>query len=320
MTEQQGNKPYRILLYYKFVHIENHEEFAREHLEFCKSIGLKGRVLVAEEGINGTVSGTWEATQQYMDQMHADPRFADMWFKIDESEGHAFKKMFVRPRHQIIVMHDEDNVSPQEITGYEMTPEEWHEALQSEDVIVLDGRNDYEYDIGHFRGAIRPPVKSFREFPEWIRENLAEHKDKKILTYCTGGIRCEKLSGWMLKEGFKDVNQLKGGIVSYGKDEKVKGELWDGKCYVFDERISVPINQVEDVVVAKCHHCGTPEDRYVNCANPLCHLQHVQCEACEKEWKRSCSTACMEDPKNTYDAELLVLEKEAQRDEETIQG
>lgn len=320
MTEKQTHHPYRILLYYKFVHIDQYEEFAKEHLEFCKELGLKGRVLVAEEGINGTVSGTWEATQQYMDALHADPRFADMWFKIDESEGHAFKKMFVRPRQQIIVLEDEENVSPEEITGYHMSPEEWHEALQREDVIVLDGRNDYEYDIGHFRGAIRPDVKSFREFPEWIRKNLSEHKDKKILTYCTGGIRCEKLSGWMLKEGFKDVNQLNGGIVSYGKDEKVKGELWDGKCYVFDERISVPINQVEDVVVSKCYHCGKPEDRYVNCANPLCHKQHVQCEECEKEWKRSCSTECMEHEKNTYDAELIVLEQEAKREEETIQG
>ncbi|KAA2302120.1 hypothetical protein FY526_21480, partial [Clostridioides difficile] len=116
---------------------------------------------------------------------------------------------------------------------------EFHEHLQRDDVIVIDGRNDYEYEIGHFRGAIRPDVESFREFPEWIRENLGDMKDKTIITYCTGGIRCEKLTGFMINEGFQDVAQLDGGIVTYGKDPEVQGHLFDGKCYVFDERISV---------------------------------------------------------------------------------
>lgn len=309
MSEQ---KPYRILLYYKYVPIEDHEQFAAEHLKFCKELGLKGRILVAKEGINGTVSGTVEQTQAYMDHMHQDPRFSDLWFKIDESDHHAFKKMFVRPKDEIVTFRLEDDVNPNELTGNRLSPKEFMEALQQEDVIVIDGRNDYEYEIGHFRGAIRPDVKAFREFPDWIRDNLSQFKDKKVLTYCTGGIRCEKLSGFLLKEGFQDVNQLEGGIVTYGKDPEVKGQLFDGKCYVFDERISIPINQIEKVVVGKCHHCGQAEDRYVNCANPECNLQHICCEECEEKHRRSCCEECLEHPLNRYD-----IENELRRPKET---
>lgn len=313
--QNTADKPYRILLYYKFVHIENHEEFAKEHLKFCKELDLKGRILVAPEGLNGTVSGTIEQTNKYMEEMKKDPRFEDMVFKIDEADGHAFRKMFVRPRQEIVTFRV-DGVDVTKKTGKHYSPKEWYELLQRDDVIVIDGRNDYEYDIGHFRNAIRPDVKSFREFPEWIKENLGEHKDKKILTYCTGGIRCEKLTSWMIDEGFEDVGQLEGGIVTYGKDEETKGRFWDGKCYVFDERISVPINRTEeDVVVGKCHHCGKAEDRYINCANPWCNLQHVCCEECEKEHLHSCSKECAEHPDNRYIAKQKA-EAAAQADAE----
>lgn len=295
-------KPYRILLYYKYVHIDKHEEFAKTHLEDCKKIGLKGRVLIAEEGINGTVSGTNEQTDAYIQMMQKDPRFADMVFKIDESEQPAFKKIFVRPKSELVTFRLEENVDPNKLTGNYLSPKEFYEKLQHEDVIVLDGRNDYEYDIGHFRNAIRPEVEAFRDFPKWIRENLSQYKEKQVITYCTGGIRCEKLSGFLLKEGFADVSQLHGGIVTYGKDPEVQGRLFDGKCYVFDERVSVPINQTEeDVVVGKCHHCGKPEDRYVNCANDLCHLQHICCSSCEESYQLYCSKECEDKDANHYE-------------------
>lgn len=300
----ESNKSYRVLLYYKYVHIENYEEFAAEHLKFCKDLGLKGRILVAEEGINGTVSGTVEQTNHYIKTMHSDPRFADMEFKIDEHDGHAFKKMFVRPRKEIVSLRLENDINPNEKTGKYLSPKEFYELMQQDDVIILDARNDYEYEIGHFRGAINPKVDAFRELPEWVKENLAEHKDKKILAYCTGGIRCEKFTGFLIEEGFKDVNQLHGGIIMYGKDEEVQGELFDGKCYVFDERISVRVNQKEDIIVSNCYHCGKKEDRYVNCANPECNLQHVCCEECEVKHHRSCSEECREHPRNRYELEL----------------
>jgi UPF0176 protein len=286
---------HRILLYYKYVSIEDPEQFACEHLDYCKQLGVKGRILVAGEGINGTISGTIAETDAYMAHMHADPRFTDMKFKIDEADKHAFHKIFVRPRKEIVTMRLEDDIDPNQLTGAHLSPKQFYEELQKEEVIVLDGRNHYEYDIGHFRGAIRPEVESFREFPEWIRENMSEYKDKKILTYCTGGIRCEKLSGFLLKEGFKDVAQLEGGIVTYGKDPEVRGRLFDGKCYVFDERISVPINRTEeDTVIGRCHHCGKPEDRYINCTYDFCHDQHICCTECETEHRGYCSEECEE--------------------------
>jgi UPF0176 protein len=316
----KDEKPYRILLYYKFTPIDDHEQFAKEHLKLCKELDLRGRILVAPEGINGTVSGTIEQTNAYKEALQKDPRFADIQYKIDEADEHTFKKMFVRPRDEIVTFRTDD-VDPNEMTGKYLSPKEFYEHLQDDDVIVLDGRNDYEYDIGHFRNAIRPDVKTFKEFPEWIKNNLSQYKDKKIITYCTGGIRCEKLSGYMLKEGFEDVAQLHGGIVSYSKDPEVKGKLFDGKCYVFDERISVPINQTdEDVVVGKCHHCGQTEDRYINCANPWCNLQHVCCTECEEKHKRSCCKECEEHPDNRYVIEKELEKKENNEDKDVSVG
>ncbi|QKS71616.1 rhodanese-related sulfurtransferase [Paenalkalicoccus suaedae] len=293
--------PYRVLLFYKYVDIDSPEEFAQEHVEFCKSNHLKGRILVATEGINGTVSGTYEDTQTYIDAMRADERFADMAFKIDESEGHAFKKMHVRPRPELVTLRlNEEDVDPRQTTGNYLTPEEWHEQLQNPDAIVLDARNKYEYDLGHFRGAIRPDIDSFKELPQWLKENKEKFEGKKILTYCTGGVRCEKFSGWLVDQGFDDVNQLHGGIVTYGKDPNVKGKMWDGQCYVFDERISVPVNQEEHVVVGRDYYTGEPCERYVNCANPECNKQIIVSEETERFYVGGCSDECRKHPRNRY--------------------
>ncbi len=290
------NLNYRVLLYYKFVHIANPEEYTAEHLAFCKELGLKGRILIAEEGINGTVSGTFEQTEQYMRHMHANPLFADMVFKIDEVEGHTFRKIFVRHKKELVTLRYEKPLDPNKESGKRLSPVEFHEMLQRDDVIILDGRSDYEFDLGHFRGAIRPDLETFKEFPEWIRNHMGDDlRDRPILTYCTGGIRCEKLTGVLMNEGFPNVYQLEGGIVTYGKDPEVKGHLWDGKCYVFDERISVPINRTdEQVVVGKCHHCGSPTETFINCADDTCHLQHLVCEACDDVHNGYCSEECQE--------------------------
>lgn len=282
---------YRLLLFYKFTNIASPEIFTAEHLQYCKDLGVKGRILIASEGINGTVSGTVEQTDRYMADLRANPLFADIAFKIDDVEEHAFKKIFVRHKKELVTFRYEHELDPNKLSGKRLSPTEFYEQLQQEDVVVIDGRNDYEYEIGHFRRAIRPDVESFREFPEWIRQNMSQYKDKKVLTYCTGGIRCEKLTGFLMNEGFSDVAQLEGGIVTYGKDPETQGRLFDGKCYVFDERISVPINQTdEDVVIASCHHCGVTHDRYINC--PVCNLQYVCCEECETEHQSFCSDAC----------------------------
>jgi len=306
----ESNKNYRVLLYYNYVHIEDPEGYAADHLAFCRNLGLKGRILVAQEGINGTVSGTVEQTDAYMEAMHTDPRFKDMVFKIDEHDGHAFKKMHVRPRKELVTLRLEDDINPLETTGNHLSPKEFFEAMQEEDTVVIDARNDYEYDLGHFRGAIRPDIETFRELPDWIQENKEQFEGKKILTYCTGGIRCEKFSGWMLEEGFEDVSQLHGGIVSYGKDPVVQGELWDGRCYVFDERISVPINRKEHVIVGVDYFDGESCERYVKCANTDCNRQILCSEDNEHKYMRGCTHECRVSPRNMYVKEHDLSQEE----------
>lgn len=303
---------YRVLLYYKYVPIEDPVTFAQEHLAACKEIGLKGRILVSDEGMNGTCSGTIEQTDAYMSMMKADERFADMVYKIDEAEGHAFKKMHVRPKKEIVYLGLDDDINPNELTGKYLEPKEFFEQMQAEDTVVIDARNDYEFDLGHFRGAIRPEIRNFRDLPEWIRDNKEMFEGKKVLTYCTGGIRCEKFSGWLVREGFEDVAQLHGGIATYGKDPEVKGQLWDGQMYVFDERIAVPINQVEHVIVGKDHFTGEPCERYVNCANPDCNDKILCSEENEHKYLRSCSDECRVHPSNRYIVEHNLSEEEVE--------
>lgn len=301
---------YRVLLYYKYTTLDDPETFATEHLEFCKDLELKGRILVSTEGINGTVSGTVEATDKYMEQLKSDERFKGITFKVDEAEGHAFKKMHVRPREEIVALDLEDDVDPRELTGKYLSPKEFREALLADDTVVIDARNDYEYDLGHFRGSVRPDITRFRDLPEWIKENKEQFMDKKIVTYCTGGIRCEKFSGYLLKEGFEDVGQLEGGIATYGKDPEVKGELWDGKMYVFDERISVEVNQVDKTVVGKEWFDGTPCERYINCSNPECNKQILVSEENEERYLGACTHECATHENNRYVKKNDISEEE----------
>ncbi|WP_217587331.1 rhodanese-related sulfurtransferase [Lentibacillus saliphilus] len=296
----EENKHYQVLLYYYYTDIKDPEALAAEHLEFCKGLDLKGRILIAHEGINGTVSGTVESTETYMEAMQNDPLFEGIVFKVDPHDGHAFKKMHCRSRPELVTLRLEDDHNARELTGEHLEPKAFYEAMQDENTVVLDTRNDYEYDIGHFRGAIRPDIKKFRDLPEWVQENRHLIEGKRILTYCTGGIRCEKFTGWLIKEGFEDVAQLHGGIVTYGKDPDVQGELWDGQCYVFDERLSVPINRKEHVVVGVDYFDGTPCERYVNCANPECNKQILCSEENEHKYMRGCTHECRVTPRNIY--------------------
>jgi len=230
--------PYLVLLYYLYTDIADPEQYRDQQYDLCEELGLLGRIIVAQEGINGTLSGTRDACGAYMKAMHADPLTAAMAFKIDEESGHVFPKLSVKARSEIVTLGlGSEDLSPNEMTGKHLTPTEWKEQMKDPDTVILDARNDYEFDLGHFKGAIRPDIGNFKELPDWIKEHRSELDGKKILTYCTGGIRCEKFSGYLVQEGFDDVNQLLGGIVEYGKDPEARGENYDGECYVFDQRI-----------------------------------------------------------------------------------
>jgi len=282
---------FRTLLYYCYTPIEDAEVFAIRHLKFCKRLELKGRIIVADEGLNGTVSGTQEACQSYMDTLHADPRFSAMEFKIDEVPEISFSKIFCRYKEEIVHsgFRGEKKIDPLEKTGIHLEPEDFLKLKDQEDVVVLDIRSNYEHQLGKFSGAITLDINHFREFPEKIEEVLP-FKNKKVITYCTGGVKCEKASAFLLKNGFAEVYQLKGGIINYGK--KTGGKDFEGKCYVFDDRISVPVNEINPSVIGKCRHCGSPTEKMINCANPFCNDHFLQCDACGLEREGTCSKEC----------------------------
>lgn len=285
---------FQVLLYYLYVPLEDPERFAHEHRALCERLSLEGRILIAAEGINGTVSGPREATREYMRVMREDPRTSAMEFKVDEADGHVFSRLSVKLRDEVVTLGlGEEDLKPWNLTGEYLDPAAWRDMMDDENAVIIDARNDYEWELGRFEGALLPEVASFRDLPGWIREHRSELEGRKIMTYCTGGIRCEKFSGFLKQEGFPEVYQLHGGIVSYGKDPGVRGEKFEGKCYVFDERIGVAVNRTGGAtVVSRCRHCGVPSDRYVNCAWKPCNERHFSCDACEREHARYCDRAC----------------------------
>lgn len=292
---------YNTLLYYCYSPIAEAEQFAADHLQFCKSLGLVGRIIVADEGLNGTVSGTEEACKAYMEYVHADERFAKTEFKIDEVDQPSFIKMHCRYKAEIVHsgLRDASIIDPNKQTGKHLEPKEFSEMMHDEDVIVLDVRSNYEHNLGKFKNAVTLDIDNFRDFPEQI-EALAQYKDKKVLTYCTGGIKCEKASALLLHHGFNDVYQLHGGIIKYGKE--AGGKDFEGKCYVFDNRIAVDVNSVNPTVVSKCLNCGTTTSKMINCANPECNEHFTQCDACGETLQGCCSVVCSEHPrKRPYD-------------------
>lgn len=291
-------KNYQILLYYCYVQIDNPEEFREQHHLFCIENDILGRIIVASEGLNGTVSGTKEACALYMSTLKSDPRFAKIDFKIEQSEGHAFQKLHVRVKSEIV--HSSlRHIDPNQRTGIHLEPAAFKAMKDQEDVVILDVRSNYEHNLGHFKNALRLDIENFRDFPEKVKE-LEHLKDKKILTYCTGGIKCEKASAYLLEQGFENVYQLHGGIIKYGIE--VGGEDFEGKCYVFDGRVSTQVNTVNPKVISKCYVCGTASDRMVNCANPVCNNHIPICENCGWEMEGACTEACKTHPeKRPYD-------------------
>lgn len=288
---------FEVLLYYFYFPLADPEAYFRIHRDLCQRLGLRGRVLIGHEGLNGTVSGPREATTIYRRILQSDPRTRSMPFKIDTAPDHVFPKLSVKLRAEIVTLGlpQEHDIDPNQLTGTKLQPAEWAEAMQDPDTVIIDGRNNYEADIGRFRGAICPDIENFRDFPQWLQDHEDDLKGKKILTYCTGGIRCEKLSGFLLREGFENVYQLDGGIIRYGQDPETRGKDFDGLCYVFDQRVAVEVNHTDTRrIVSQCRHCNQPSARYRNCSWPPCNDQIFLCEACEESFGKFCSEECRE--------------------------
>jgi UPF0176 protein len=285
-------KEYLILLYYCYTHIEDPDDFRFKHHLFCIENNLKGRIIIAREGLNGTLSGLRKDCEKYMQHVKEDARFANLEFKIEESDSLAFEKLHVRVKPEI-VHSGLQHIDPSQKTGEYVEPAQFREMLKSDDVVVVDVRSAYEHKLGKFKNAITFDIENFRDFPEKIAE-IEPLKDKKIVTYCTGGIKCEKASAYLLEKGFSNVYQLHGGIIKYGIE--AGGEDFEGKCYVFDNRVAVDVNKVNPKVISKCHVCDTPSDRMVNCANPECNLHVPICEKCAEKMEGACSDNCKAHP------------------------
>ncbi|MCR9064854.1 MAG: rhodanese-related sulfurtransferase [Cytophagales bacterium] len=284
---------YNVLLYYIYSPIENIVEYRDEHHQFCLDHNLLGRIIIAPEGLNGTVSGTVKDCEAYMQWIKADPRFSTVDFKKETHDGHAFKKLYVRIKKEIV--HSELPVDPRVKTGKHLEPAEFKKMLKEDkDVVLVDMRSNYEHMVGRFKGAITFDMENLRELPEHVHE-IDHLRDKKIITYCTGGIKCEKASAYLLDQGFENVYQLHGGIIKYGLEEG--GEDFDGKCYVFDGRLTTEVNKVNPEIISTCHICNEKCDRMVNCANPECNEHLPICEKCGIEMEGACSLGCKEHPR-----------------------
>ena len=268
----------QILLFYKYITIEDPEALATWVRERCHAHQLLGRVIIAEEGINGTLEGTTEHTEAFVAEFHADPRFSDVSIKRSLGTGAAFPKLQVKVRSEIVgTRFPSDMADPRVRTAPRITPEElraWYE--RDEDFVVIDMRNDYEYAVGHFKNSVNPGLEASRDLPDALPK-LEQYKDKKVLTVCTGGIRCEKMSAFLLSNGFSDVQQLEDGM--HGYMEKYPGKDFLGSLYTFDRRLTMDFGGDREII-GTCYFCTGVTERYVNCANTMCHKHFMVCEQC----------------------------------------
>jgi UPF0176 protein len=297
---------YKIILYYKFVALvpSRLEIFCCVHRTQCKALGLLGRVIVGAEGINGTLAGPSEKIDAYKDYLCRQPGFETTEFKEDLCDEIPFERLSVRIRPEIVALKPETPVAPQKIVGEGyLEPHEWRKVLETErDYILLDVRNNYESDIGRFKGALMPDVENFFDFPSWLKEAELD-KNKKVLMYCTGGIRCEKFSVYMKEQGFENIFQLHGGIINYAQKEG--GKHFEGKCFVFDDRMAVPVNPDENGPVSRCAISGVPCDTYINCANMRCNKLFL----CSREAAIRMQGCCSEDCLRAEHRRPLDIEK-----------
>lgn len=273
-----------VLLYYKYIDVPDAESETAKHRALAQSLDLRGRIYISSEGINGTCSGTTEHIEQYKNALNEHSLFSGIVFKESLSDGHPFKKLFVRLRPEVVTLRQA--VSAKDAAPY-ITPEELHAALErNEDLVLIDMRNDYEAAIGRFRGAKTLTMENFRDLPKFLTE-LEPFKHRKVITYCTGGIRCERASALLKLHGFTDVRQLEGGIVTYC--EKFPDGYFEGSCFVFDDRMTLRFpGKLPQRYVSQCGFCSEPCDRYLDCRYQPCHALFLCCEKCEPTCEGYC--------------------------------
>jgi UPF0176 protein len=279
--------------FYRYVIIDNPEQFRDKLFEKWNALNCLGRIYVAREGINAQMNVPEHHWNDFIKCLHSFQELKEIPLKIAvEDDGKSFFKLTVKVRDQIVadgLAIDEYDVTD---VGQHLNAEEWNKAID-EGAIVVDMRNHYESEIGHFENAICPQSETFKEELPEVKEMLKGKEDKKVLLYCTGGIRCEKTSAYLKHHGFEDVNQLYGGIIDYARqlnEDKKLPNKFKGKNFVFDERLA---ERISDEVISHCHQCGTLADTHVNCKNVNCNLLFIQCANCQEEHQKCCSSECL---------------------------
>jgi UPF0176 protein len=266
-----------VILFYKYVTISDPPFFATEQHALCSALQLKGRVLVAAEGINGTLAGPAEAVDRYIAALKSDARFADIAIKVSAGSAGTFPKLVVKARREIVALNA-DEIKPDQ--DNQLSPADWKRMMEENpDAVVLDVRNRFESAAGKFENAVVCDIGHFRELPDYV-PRLSHLKGKTVLMYCTGGIRCEKASALFRAHGFKNVFQLHGGIVTY--QEQFGNEHWQGECFVFDQRMTMRVDEGL-VQISRCAHTGRSTSRFVNCLHDPCHKLFILAEETERE-------------------------------------
>lgn len=289
-----NEKTYYALAYYRFVSLEEPHREVERHKEFFNNRDVSGRIYISEEGINGQMSGARADVESYMAWLKEDPRFSTIVFKIHPVKENIFPRMTVKWRKQLVALDEPADPSQ---GGEHVSPKRWKAMLESGEYMLLDVRNRYEWEIGHFEGAALPPLENFREFPDYA-ERLSQELDPKktkVMMYCTGGIRCELYSAILKAKGFEEVYQLDGGVINYG--QKVGQEHWKGKLFVFDDRLAVAIDGQEAEPISICKHCHLPCDVYYNCANMDCNDLFIACPTCIETYQGCCAHSCQLAPR-----------------------
>ena len=285
------NTPRTTVSFYKYHQIEDPQGFRDALFARWNDLGVLGRTYIASEGINAQISVPTENFEAFVKDLFSIDFLNGIRLNTAVDEGKSFYALKVKLRKKIVADGIEDpNFDPSN-TGKYLTAEEWNQQLSDPNTVVVDMRNHYESEVGHFEGAICPDVDTFREELQVVEDILQNDKDKKVLMYCTGGIRCEKASAYMKHKGFENVYHLEGGIIKYARDAKANNLdiKFKGVNFVFDERLA---ERISDEVIATCHQCGEPFDHHTNCLNLGCHILFIQCDKCKEKYENCCSEEC----------------------------
>ena len=282
------------LSFYRYVLIKDIDVFRDNFYKKLIDLNILGRIYLAHEGVNAQISVPEQNRESFLELLNSFSEFKNVDLKIAiEDDGKSFHKLIVRIRAKIV--GDGLNEDSYDVTnvGKHLSAKEFNDDMQQPNTIVVDMRNHYESEVGHFKNAFCPDADTFRQELPLVLDHLKDKKENKILLYCTGGIRCEKASAWLRHHGFEDVNQLNGGIIHYARQVKAEGleSRFIGKNFVFDDRMG---ERITVDIISTCHQCGSSSDRHVNCANDDCHLLFIQCENCSEKANGCCTPKCME--------------------------